>query len=323
MPSELFSGLVVAAHGRHYQVMLADGSELRCYSRGKKSDVVCGDRVEGQKQGQDVGVIESILPRRNLFYRSNVARQKLIAANVDLVLLVVAVMPAFSGELIERCRVAARQQNMDCLILLNKCDLADGLPAARKQLYRLAHEGCEIMEISARNAIETTAKLTPMLRGKVSLLAGQSGMGKSTLINALVPNARAATGTVSLALASGKHTTTAARLYFLPPAKETLAAGNEGGALIDSPGLQAFGLAHLAFAELEAAFPEFQPYLGYCRFRDCRHQQEPGCALAQAAEKGAFSPERLLIFRALSESIRFATPATSALRGRRSPIVQS
>jgi len=307
MPSDL-SGLVVAAHGRHYQVMLADGTILQCYTRGKKSEAVCGDRVEVQEQGQDSGVIENILPRKNLFYRSNATKQKMIAANVDQLLLVVAVTPLFSGELVERCRIAARQQGMDCLILLNKCDLGEYLPAARERLSSLGHGDLEIMEISARDGKGTARRLTERLRGKVSLFAGQSGMGKSTLINALVPEAQATTGAISLALDSGKHTTTAARLYFLPPEKETLAEKSKGGCLIDSPGLQTFGLGHLAFPELEAAFQEFQPFLGNCRFRNCQHQNEPGCALAEAAAKGEFSPERLAIFRALAESIRFETP---------------
>jgi len=309
MPSELFSGLVVAAHGRHYQVMLPDGSQVKCYSRGKKSEAVCGDRVEAQKQGQDAGVIEAILPRRNLFYRSNAFRQKLIAANVDQVLLVVATTPAFSGELVERCRIAALQQGMDCLILLNKCDLADCLPEGRERL--LAHEDCEVMEISALNAIETADKLMPRLRGRTSLLAGQSGMGKSTLINALIPGALATTGAVSLALDSGKHTTTAARLYFLAAEREalakrkqgTLAERSEGGCLIDSPGLQAFGLAHMELTELESAFVEFSPFIGQCRFRDCRHDAESDCALRSAVEAGKISARRFEYYRLIREEI--------------------
>jgi len=307
---ELFPGLVVAAYGRHYQVMLADGSQALCSTRGKKSEAVCGDQVEVQKQGADAGVIEAILPRRTLFYRSNAIRQKRIAANVDQVLLVVAVTPAFSGELVERCRIATHQQGMECLILLNKCDLAEGLPAARKNLRDLMGNDCEILEISALDSGATLANLAPRLIGKVSLLAGQSGMGKSTLINALVPEAEATTGAISLALNSGKHTTTTARLYFLAGEKGTLAQRREGGCLIDSPGLQAFGLTHLEPAELEAAFSELQPFLGQCRFRDCRHENEPDCALRDAAEAGKLPAQRFEYYRRIRAELTDARCAS-------------
>ncbi|MDR2637534.1 MAG: ribosome small subunit-dependent GTPase A [Zoogloeaceae bacterium] len=300
MPSDLLAGLVVAAYGRQYRIELENGEILPCCTRGKKSEAVCGDRVRvrEEKTGQArQGVIESVAERKNLFYRSNAFRQKLIAANVDQVLLVVAAMPAFSTDLLERCRIAARQQGIESLILLNKRDLADRLPAARESLASLRETGAVILEIAAREAEPTAALLAPYLAGKTTLLAGQSGMGKSTLINALLPWARAATGEISTALDSGKHTTTSACLY-------RLAGSTDAGCLIDSPGLQEFGIAHLSLADLEAAFPEFHPYLGHCRFRNCRHRQEPGCALSAAASAGALPPARLELFQRLAEEVR-------------------
>jgi len=267
-------GRVIAAHGRQYVVELADGYRLPCFPRGKKSDIACGDRVDIKQTSDDQGVIEAIQPRTSLLYRSNETRQKLIAANVDQLVIVVATEPAFSDELIARALVAAESEEIEVLIILNKCDLADKLPGARRRLAVFSDLGYRVLELSA---LEHAEDLRPYLAGQTSVLVGQSGMGKSTLVNALLPEARAATREISLALDSGKHTTTHATLYHL-------AADSH---LIDSPGLQEFGLGHLDLHEIEIAFPEFRPYLGHCRFRDCHHNREPDCALiaAVAAEK--------------------------------------
>jgi len=267
-------GRVIAAHGRQYVVELADGSRLPCFPRGKKSDIACGDRVDIKQTSDDQGVIEAIQPRTSLLYRSNEIRQKLIAANVDQLVIVVATEPAFSDELIARALVAAESEEIEPLIVLNKCDLTDRLPAARQRLAVLAGLGYRVLELSA---LEHAEDLRPYLANQTSVLVGQSGMGKSTLVNALLPEAKAATREISLALDSGKHTTTHATLYHL----------DADSHLIDSPGLQEFGLGHLDRQEIENAFPEFRPYLGQCRFRDCHHNREPDCALIAAvnAEK--------------------------------------
>lgn len=289
MPSPILSApaIVTAAHGRQYRVELPDGSELLCYTRGKKSDVVCGDRVRVEPTGQGHGVINGIEPRRTLLYRSNEAREKLIAANVDLVILVVATEPAFSEALVGRCVIAAQSQGIKPLIVLNKCDLTDRVAESRARLATLAALGYPILELSALAGADS---LRPWLQGRTSVLVGQSGMGKSTLINALLPEARAATREISAALDSGKHTTTFAKLYHLDGESH----------IIDSPGLQEFGLRHLDFSDLEQAFPEFAPHLGQCRFRNCRHQQEPGCALQAALAAGGIAPERMRLFQELA-----------------------
>ena len=272
-------GRVIAAHGRQYVVELADGTLLPCFPRGKKSEIACGDRVDIMRTSDDQGVVEAIQPRVSLLYRSNEIRQKLIAANVDQLVIVVATEPAFSDELVARALLAAESEEIAPLIVLNKCDLADKLPAARQRLATLAGLGYPILELSALNHAED---LRPWLAGKTSVLVGQSGMGKSTLVNALIPEANAATREISQALDSGKHTTTHATLYHLD--------GNSD--LIDSPGLQEFGLGHLDRQEIEIAFREFRPYLGQCRFRDCRNDREPGCALRAAVEAGTIDPGR-------------------------------
>jgi ribosome biogenesis GTPase len=287
-------GRVVAAHGRQYVVELDDGSQLPCFPRGKKSEVACGDRVDIARTSDDQGVIEAIQPRSSLLYRSNEIKQKLIAANVDQLVIVVATEPAFSDELVTRALLAAESEEIDVLIVLNKCDLSDKLPAARERLGVFAGLGYRIVELSARDHAED---LRPELAGKTSVLVGQSGMGKSTLVNALVPAANAATREISQALDSGKHTTTHATLYHLDEASE----------LIDSPGLQEFGLGHLDRQEIEHAFREFRPYLGQCRFRDCRHNREPDCALNAALGEGKIDERRFAVYHRILGTER--TPA--------------
>ncbi|GBG00923.1 putative ribosome biogenesis GTPase RsgA [Azospira sp. I13] len=287
------SGQVIAAHGRQYLVELAGGETLLCFPRGKKSDIACGDRVEISRPARDQGAIEAITPRSSLLYRSNEFRQKLIAANVTQVLVVVATEPGFSFDLVCRTLVAAQAQDVAARILLNKCDLTDKLETARQALAPFIALGVPVLELSAREGAEP---LRPLLAGHTSLLVGQSGMGKSTLVNALIPEARAATREISEALDSGKHTTTHARLYHLDPALP------EAGDLIDSPGLQDFGLQHLTRGEIEHAFPELHPVLGHCRFRDCRHDREPDCALRNALDAGQVDPRRWSVFRALYQA---------------------
>ncbi|MDR1935133.1 MAG: ribosome small subunit-dependent GTPase A, partial [Candidatus Accumulibacter sp.] len=237
-------GTVVAAHGRHYLVE-TPGGVLPCFPRGKKSHLACGDRVSITRSNAAQGVIDAILPRRTLLYRSNALRQKLIAANVTQVIVVVAAEPPFSPELLSRCLVAAESQGIGTLIVLNKCDLEDRLAAAEALLAPFSRLGYPILRLCARRDADA---LRPPLAGQATVLVGQSGVGKSTLVNALVPDAKARTREISQALGAGRHTTTHATLYRLP----------DGSSLIDSPGLQEFGLHHLSPQELEHGFREFR-----------------------------------------------------------------
>jgi ribosome biogenesis GTPase len=284
-------GRVVAAHGRQYVVELVEGGLLPCFPRGKKSDVACGDRVDIQRTSDDQGVIEAIQPRTSLLYRSNEIKQKLIAANVDQLVIVVATEPAFSDDLITRALLAAESEEIAPLIVLNKCDLTDKLPATRERLAVFSRIGYRIVELSA---LQHAEDLRPELYGMTSVLVGQSGMGKSTLVNALVPEANAATREISQALDSGKHTTTHATLYHLDADSE----------LIDSPGLQEFGLGHLDRQEIEYAFREFRPFLGQCRFRDCHHNREPDCALTAAVKAGAIDERRFAVYHRIMGTAR-------------------
>jgi len=278
------TGRVVAAHGRRFLIE-ADNTIVECVTRGRKSDIVCGDRVTFAMTDAEKGVIESVDPRRNLLYRSDDFRSKLIAANLDLAVVVVAAVPYFREELLIRCLVACESANIPVLIALNKSDLPE-TAALHRHLETYAQLGYPQITVSARGDL---AALQAHLTGRTSVLVGASGVGKSTLLNALAPEANAATGEISLALDAGKHTTTNARLFHLPG----------GGDLIDSPGMQEFGLQHLTPAALMDAFPEIRSRAGQCRFYNCRHLKEPGCAVLAAAQAGDMLPNRLRVYQSL------------------------
>lgn len=280
------TGTITAAFGRQYEVSLAEGGIVNGIPRGKKSLYACGDHVTLGPLHDSEAPILAHAPRTSLLYRSDQWKEKIIAANATQIVLVVATEPGFSAELVSRAFVAARHQHLRTVIVLNKCDLAAALPDARAQLSPYAALGIPVIELSA---LTDATPLRVWLDGQVSVLIGQSGMGKSTLVNALIPDAGAATREISTALDSGKHTTTHARLYAFA-----------GGALIDSPGLQEFGLAHLTRGEIELGFAEFVPLLGQCRFRDCRHENEPGCAIKDALAAGSIDARRLAHFVAIT-----------------------
>ena len=291
----LLHGQVIATHGRHYLVELSDREILTCFPRGKRSLVACGDFVEVVRAAPGQGVIEAVDPRRALLYRSDQYRQKLIAANVTQMVIVLAVVPSFYEELLNRCLAAAEHQGMRALIVLNKFDLAAESAQALQSLAVYERLGYTVLPLIAKRDV---TPLRAHLAGQLSVLVGQSGMGKSTIINSLVPGAAAAVGDISLALDSGRHTTTYARLYRL----------GEDSALIDSPGMQEFGLQHLSQRDLANAFVEFRPVLGQCRFNDCRHMTEPGCAVVAAVSEGAISSRRLEAYRRIVADLKKVKP---------------
>lgn len=284
---------VVATFGRRFLAETEDRHLLECVRRGKKTDVACGDRVEVEMTGDGEGVIESIYPRQSLLYRADAFKMKMLAANLDQVFLVVAWSPPFSPELLMRALVACEAAHIQPFILRNKEDLPAGPDHLKECLEYLEGLGYPVFSLSAWQGVET---LRPMLHGHASLLMGQSGMGKSTLINALVPGADARTNEISAALNSGKHTTTHTRVYWL----------DEQSQIFDSPGLQEFGLNHLDPEVIEDCFPEFRPLRGECRFQDCRHQEEPGCVFKAFAEDHSWREMRLQLLVQLQQASRKA-----------------
>lgn len=290
----LDTGLVVAAHGRHVVVETPEGRRVRCHPRGKKSELVVGDRVRWLPAG-DEGVIEHLEPRRNLLFRQDEWRTKSFAANLDQILVLVAGEPVFSESQLARALIAAAQAGIPCRIGLNKIDLP-AADLARERLAPYRAMGVEVVELALkRDADAARARLTPLLADRTTLVLGPSGMGKSTLINLLLPQAAAQVGEISQALNSGRHTTTTTTWYWLDDTRR--------GALLDSPGFQEFGLKQVEASDLAPLMPDFAAQLGECRFANCSHRHEPGCGVRAAVERGDIAASRYRIYNQLFDEL--------------------
>ncbi len=277
-------GLLVANYGASVEIEDNNGTSHRCLLRQNLPSLVTGDRVVWQPASEG-GVVSALLPRRSVLSRPDqLGEQKPVAANIDQIMVVAAAAPEFSPELIDQYLAAAELAGIRPVLVFNKIDLVDEAKraAVEELLQRYRHIGYDIVETSTK-ASHGLDRLRQQLQGKTSVFVGQSGVGKSSLVKALLPEHEIVVGELSQQSGLGQHTTSTARLYHLP----------DGGTLIDSPGVREFRLWPMSRMELAHGFREFTHHLGKCRFRDCQHETEPQCALREAVERGEISVRRL------------------------------
>lgn len=288
-------GLVVVRHGANLIIEDEGGRLHHCVTRQHIGHPVCGDRVVWQQSGRSAGVVTAIEPRDNVLSRPGAGgADKPLAANIGLMIVVLAPYPRPTGFLLDQYLVAAERVGVSAIIVCNKMDLLDASERAGflAELQRYATIGYPTLPLS----LKENSSLTPLqihFTDRAAILVGQSGVGKSSLAQALLPNREVEIGALSTATGLGRHTTSAATSYRL----------EAGGRLIDSPGVRSFRLGRIDRAELEHGFPEFRPFLQHCRFSNCSHDHEPGCAIRDASERGQIAPERLLAFHQLAKTI--------------------
>lgn len=297
-------GLVIAHYGTQLDIEAVGGERagevFRCHLRANLEHLVTGDRVIWQaalkrEEGRDaIGVVTALQPRQTLLVRPDpYGKLKPVAANIDCILLVIAPFPEPSALLVDRYLVACELTGIRPVILLNKADLItpEAAPALDAMLAEYTAIGYEVRKISASTG--QLEDLKALIGTQTVVFVGQSGVGKSSIINVLLPEAAQKVSSISDASKLGQHTTTTARLFHLP----------DGGDLIDSPGIREFGLWHVTEADLLTGYIEFAPFLGTCRFRNCAHREEPGCALKRAAESGEIAQARLQRFQVLRQNL--------------------
>jgi ribosome biogenesis GTPase len=276
---------VLAHYGQASLVESGSGNILRCATRRNLPRTVCGDRVLWEAVNPREGVITGVQERLTTLVRADRNhRPRPVAANLDQVVAVVAARPSFDPGMLDRYLVAAELMGATPVVVINKLDLLDarGRQRIEQRLAVFQQLGYALLFTSTRST-DGLKGLHQQLRSHTSILVGQSGVGKSSLIKALLPNHDVRVGTLSRLGGLGRHTTTVAMLYHLP----------DGGDLIDSPGVRDFSLCPVPPDELVRGFIEFRPHLGKCRFHNCRHLREPGCAVQAAARSGVISSQRL------------------------------
>ncbi len=289
------SGRVVVRHGANLAVTSDHGPLVHCVSRRHVGEPVCGDRVIWQPTNPGHGVITAIEPRLSLLSRPDNGRAKPLAANLSLVVIVFAPEPPPTGDLLDHYLVAAETIGVEALLLCNKADLLasedENNSALHERLAEYRGIGYPLLHLSARDGLGLE-ELRCRLREQIGILVGQSGVGKSSIAQALLPDQEVQIGQLSRATGLGRHTTSAATCYRLP----------SSGHLIDSPGVRSFRLPPLTRAQLEQGFREFRPHIGGCRFANCGHHHEPDCALRTAVDEGLINPRRLQVFQRLLAS---------------------
>jgi ribosome biogenesis GTPase len=292
--SPLREGLVIAHLGQGLAVEGSPGEVFLCHTRRRLGFATVGDRVLWEPCEGNQGRVMEILPRRTVLTRpSHNETIRPVAANLDRVFVVVAPEPEPDWLLVDQYLAACEHRDLAAEIIFNKADLLKNHEAAEDLLADYRRIGYPIFQISVRTG-EGLSELRKEMIGQCSMLAGQSGVGKSSLTNALLPDKQLLTRTLSEKTSLGRHTTTTATLYHLP----------DGGDLIDSPGVSVFGLAEMSIRDLAAGFREFQSWIPRCRFNDCRHMNDKGCAVREAAETGTLPYARYERYLKLIEKLQ-------------------
>lgn len=271
------TGLVITRYGQRLLVESESGELYQCTGRRNIELSVAGDQVIFQTTDNGEGVVTALLPRDNFLTRS----QKLIAANIDELWLVVAIEPHYQFELIDRYLVVAENADLPINIVVNKIELSDNFDQVKYDFSMYESAGYNVSYLSVK-AQTNIAEFKAQLNDKTHIFLGQSGVGKSSLINELIPDLNLRVNEISTKSKLGKHTTTNTTLYHIP----------SGGDLIDSPGIREFQLDDLTDKEILSGFREFKPFIGQCKFRNCAHLNEPKCAIKTAVELGDIHPMR-------------------------------
>lgn len=287
--AEPLHGLVISRHGRNLDIQDENNKISHCQFRQNLGDIACGDRVVWEKTSNDPniheGVVTALIDRTSVLTRSTFSgEEKPLAANITQLIIVLAPQPEPSEYLLDQYLIAAERMGVNAIIAFNKSDLLSNAEhqVLEERFAQYSNIGYELVFISSRNA-DGLLPLMDKLHKQSSILVGQSGVGKSSLTNALIPELKLETNRLSEKSQLGQHTTSASTLYFL----------ENGGLLIDSPGVRSFRLGDIDRSTLENGFVDLKPYLGHCRFSDCSHTSEPGCALKQALTEGKISALRL------------------------------
>ncbi|CAM4174977.1 small ribosomal subunit biogenesis GTPase RsgA [Pseudoalteromonas ostreae] len=293
------NAVVISRFGQHADIETDNGDVLRCNIRRTVKGIVCGDEVQFRRakvsEGDLAGVIEAMHDRRSQLTRPDFYDGvKVIAANIDQILMVSAVLPEFTPSIIDRYLIACEDMGIEPILVLNKIDLIDeqGLADINLVLDIYRDLGYQVLLVSNKTGYGIDA-LKETLVDKNSIFVGQSGVGKSTLVNTVLPDAEILTKEVSENSGLGQHTTTVSRLHHLP----------SGGNLIDSPGIREFGLWHLDVERVTWCFKEFRKFIGGCRFRDCKHLNDPGCIVRQAIDEGDISQLRFDSYHRILETM--------------------
>ena len=294
-------GLIICRYSKHFEVEALEGDDQGrvhlCVSRNNLGTLVTGDKVVWRAGSDNTGVIESRLDRSSILERpDNFGNLKAVAANINQMLIVIACEPAPQPNLIDRYLVAAELMNIRPVLVLNKADLinrdnADYLNALLDRYRGLDYQATKI--VSSRHQTAELNDLPELVDQRTSIVVGQSGVGKSSFINTLLPNAQLEVGELSHSSGEGTHTTTKAKLFHLPC----------GGQLIDSPGIRDFSLWHIDIAQLQQGFIEISNLIGNCKFRNCQHELEPGCAILSAVDDGTIGAERFSSYQKTKEAI--------------------